>query len=537
MMRAGKMLILGLAMLLLPAMAGAQAEDLANGIDLLSPRGRSIDSMFDTWQFEVASRELQALRLEKPGTAETLYLEGYELFLKGDYVAAVVKLRAVESRGIHSQTVRGLREMAEAAQTVIDKHTERRSQNFVIRFPPEDEVLADTALATLESALAALKQDIGFVPAWPIVVDIYRDAEDLAAVSPLTIAEVERTGTIALCKWGRLMATTPRALRHGYPWLDTLGHELVHYAVSSLTQDRTPVWLQEGFAKFLEARWRSPASAQIAPSMEHLLAKALKKNDLISFDAMHPSMAKLPGAEAAALAFAEVATALSFMYEHGGPLLLRDTLRRINEGADAQSAVAAAMGIAWKDFDGLWRSYMKTRKYRTFADFEPMAPKLRKHKGGKGPNEDDGSGLGERSTQMLRLGNMLLLAGRARAAAIEYEKGKANARSGDWLFPVKLGRTYLALGDGARALSSVARFVEIYPELPWPHLISGKAHLLLNDPPAAVAALNHAVANNPFDPEVQCGLSDAYARSNNRSAEDDVRWERARRACLALGRQ
>jgi tetratricopeptide (TPR) repeat protein len=537
MMGAKQMITIGLAILLLPAVASPQSEDQENGVDLLSPRGRSIDSKLDTWQFEVASRELQALRKEKPGTAETLYLEGYELFLKGDYSASVVKLRAIETRGIRSQTVRGLREMAEAAQTVIDKHAERRSQNFVIRFPPEDEVLADTALETLEAALAALKQDIGFVPAWPIVVDIYRDAEDLAAVSPLTIAEVERTGTIALCKWGRLMATTPRALRYGYPWLDTLGHELVHYAVSSLTQDRTPVWLQEGFAKFLEARWRSPASAQIAPSMEHLLAKALKKNDLISFDAMHPSMAKLPGAEAAALAFAEVATALSFMYDHGGPDLLRNTLGRINEGADAQSAVAAAMGIAWKDFDGLWRGYMKTRKYRTFTDFEPIAPKLRKHKGGKGPSEDEGSGLGERSTQMLRLGNMLLLAGRARAAAIEYEKGKTTARPGDWLFPVKLGRTYLALGDAARALSSVTRFVEIYPELPWPHLISGRAHLLQNNALWAVDAFNRAIANNPFDPEAQCGLSDAYARINNRSATDDVRWERARRACLALGQQ
>jgi hypothetical protein len=87
----------------------------------------------------------------------------------------------------------------------------------------------------------------------PIRVEFYRSPSDLAAVSSLSQAEVARTGTIALCKWARLMVTTPRALAYGYPWLDSINHELVHYAVSTLTRDRAPVWLQEG--------WRSSSSA------------------------------------------------------------------------------------------------------------------------------------------------------------------------------------------------------------------------------------------------------------------------------------
>jgi hypothetical protein len=62
--------------------------------------------------------------------------------------------------------------------------------------------------------------------------------------------------------------------------------------VAALTHDRAPVWLQEGFAKVLEHRWRMAAGLSLNPSMQHFLAKALASGKLITFDAMCPSMAK-----------------------------------------------------------------------------------------------------------------------------------------------------------------------------------------------------------------------------------------------------
>ena len=53
----------------------------------------------------------------------------------------------------------------------------------MLRYPPEDEVLADYALEALEAALGNLSADLGFVPNRPIHVDIYRSPSDLAAVS------------------------------------------------------------------------------------------------------------------------------------------------------------------------------------------------------------------------------------------------------------------------------------------------------------------------------------------------------------------
>jgi tetratricopeptide (TPR) repeat protein len=506
---------------------------------LLSPEGKSIDEHFDAWRFGAATEALAALRAHAPGSAEVQYLEGYEHYLRGDYPASIAKLKAARTQVPNHRLIEGLLALSDAARGVIEGHTERRSQHFILRFPPEDEVLADQALETLESALAVLKADLGFVPLWPIAVDVYRSPEDLAAVSPLTVAEVERTGTIALCKWARLMVTSPRALRLGYPWLDTLSHELVHYAVSSLTGDQAPVWLQEGLAKYLEGRWRNAegadAKSRLGASSEHLLARALKSNKLITFEAMHPSMAKLPRAEDAALAFAEVATTIAFMHDQGGTAVLREALAKVATGTDARESVAAAMGVSWKDFEKNWHGYMKAQKYRTFPHFEPMTRKFRSKAAiaaKRAPSEDE-AGLGlDQAGRFLRLGNMLLLRERPRAAAIEFEKGAAIAGPAHWVFPVKLGRTYLALGDVDRALATVGELRQLYPELPWPHLIAGRALLGKDDPAQAVVALEASLGLNPFDPEVHCALADAYRRLPEGTAPA-ARAERARRHCQA----
>jgi predicted Zn-dependent protease len=80
------------------------------------------------------------------------------------------------------------------------------------------------------------------------------------------------------------------------------------------------------------------------------------------------------------------------------------------------------------------------------------------------------------------------------------------------VFPVKLGRTYLALGEPDRALKALAPVQALYPDLPWPSLIAGEALVAKGSPAEAVAPLRASLATNPFDPRVHCALADAYAK-------------------------
>ncbi|HSZ83257.1 MAG TPA: hypothetical protein VLA14_13300 [Polyangia bacterium] len=489
---------------------------------------RDAEKQLDEWRFADGRARVADLERVAPGAAPTLYLEGYEHFLEGDYGDAVHELEASLAAGPRDPVAvnaRELRDLAAEARDAVKDHKEERFGHFIIRYPAVDAVLVPYAREALEAAYRALHDDLGFDAELPVRVEFYRSPSDLAAVSSLTQAEVARTGTIALCKWGRLMVTSPRALATGYPWLDTINHELVHYAVSSITHDRAPVWLQEGLAKFLERRWHEPAGGRIPPAMETLLARALRTGKLISFEAMHPSMAKLPSAEDATLAFAEVANAVAHLWTDKGAAGLRDALKRVADGADAREAVAAADGVPWAEFERGWRAFMAAQKYKTFAAIDIPTTHVRKAgaiASQRKPSEDEAlaptAKMGE-PFRFLRLGNMLLRRDRPRAAVIEYEKGAkavtsaghgAGEGSAAWLFPVKLGRTYLVLGEPERALKALETVAATYPDLPWPHVIAGEARLARGAPADAVVELRAALATNPFDPEVHCTLADAY---------------------------
>jgi tetratricopeptide (TPR) repeat protein len=515
---------------------------------------RVAEKRLDEWRFAEGRAGVADLVRVAPEAPHTLYLEGYLRFLEGDYDGAVHKLEASLSAGpkdASAVNARELRALASEARDAVKDHKEERFGHFLVRYPAVDAVLVPYAREALEAAYRALHEDLGFEAELPIRIELYRSPSDLAAVSSLTVAEVSRTGTIALCKWARLMVTSPRALATGYPWLDTINHELVHYAVSSLTHDRAPVWLQEGLAKFLERRWREPAGGRIPPAMEHMLAKALRSGKLISFEAMHPSMAKLPSAEDATLAFAEVANAVAHLYADKGPAGLRDAIKRVADGEDAREAVADADGATWPEFERGWRAFMAAQKYKTFPAIDIPTTHIRKAgaiASQRKPSEDEAvspSGKMAAPFRLLRLGNMLLRRDRPRAAVIEYEKGakavtSAGHAGGDaaaaWVFPVTLGRTYLVLGEPDRALKALEPIAAVYPDLPWPHVIAGEALLAKGAAADAVVELRAALATNPFDPEVHCSLADAYEKappSSVRPAPEVI--TRERQFCKELG--
>jgi Flp pilus assembly protein TadD len=495
----------------------------------------SVEHLYSEWRFGEADRALAALVKAHPDEPGTLLAKGYERFMAGDFRAAAAEYKAAIGPGAAPAPLKEMLALAEGSAKVIDGYLERKSAHFVFRFPVEDAVLADYGLETLEAAATALGGDLGFEPARPIPVDILRNSADLATMTTLTDEEIERTGTVAVSKWSRIMLTSPRAMRLGYEWQDSLSHEFIHYVVAALTHDRAPVWLQEGLAKFLEHRWRAPAGLALNPSTQHFLAKALANGKLITFDAMHPSMAKLPRSEDAALAFAEVTTAIACLFAKGGSAALREVLATVRDGGDARVAVARAYGGSgtWSEFERAWRQFMTGLHYKTLPGMEPIVRKYKKKGVSSAPSEDDASSTTGEADKFLRLGNIMLIRNRPRAASVEYEKGYKIAGSSHWIFPVKLGRTYLALGEADQALKAVGPAEATYPELPWPHLIAGQAALAKGDAKAAVASLVLSLAINPYDPSVHCSLAEAYQRLPDAPAD---KRQRAERDCRELGK-
>lgn len=497
-----------------------------------------------------AARYLQASRLDDArtlladlekrasDTPEVKWLRAELAFQTGDYQRAIDLLDKLPNDAVDG-LVGSTRKLATSTLAVTELFVEQKSPkgHFLIRYAPgPDATIAELAGEVLDSAWETIGDDLGLRPADPIRVELLGAPADLAKLSPLTESEIETTGTIALSKYNKLMVVSPRATIFGYPWMDTLAHEYTHLLVSRLSHDTVPVWLQEGIARFEQTRWRRPPEVQLSASEQALLAAALKKGRLISFDEMHPSMAKLPSQEAAALAYAEVYTLVGWMQKKIGFSGIQAALVAQRDGKSARRAVAEALAMTWGAVEKEWHAYLKVADKATDAGAprraEQPSQRLRKPiKFDKGGVDSENVGLEQvalKARKHARLGGMLRARGMLEAAVIEYEKALAAAGGQDAFVAGKLARTLVELGRHDRAIELTTPLAAADDRDAVVAVTLGMARAARHEWPLAVAAYEQALRVSPFDPTTRCGLAEAYGQTN------DPRAARERSACDEL---
>lgn len=512
---------------------------------LLSSRARAIPPGADGRALLAAAAALDAVEVEEaapvierlaaayPDDGDVAFQLGMLRFHRGDYAGAA----AAMDRGAPRWTSARDRAEREALRALVTStrdatagFAEARSPDgrYLVRHAPgPDAVLAPYALEALAAADRALGAALGVRVPGPIRLEVYPNPRALAQVSTLTVEEIERTGTIALCKWDRLMITSPRALVRGYPWVDTLAHELTHLLVSRGTRDRAPVWLQEGIAKYLERRWRGEHErrAPLEPAQEALLRRALTEGKLLPFDRLHPSIARLPSQDDAALAFAQVSTFVEAFVAAHGDEALRAALRNVRQGQDAREAVAAAAGVSFEQLETAWRAALRRRPAP--AGEAPALLGLRFRRGEGEPDESlDVSVAAAR--RHLRIGDLLWDRGRPRAAAVEYARARAHAPT-DPILASRHARAALEGGDAAAAAETLAESVRRYPDHAPTRALLGGARLALGDREEAREHLREALRLNPFDPRPHCDLAAATDDPAERTREEAFCRELRRR--------
>jgi tetratricopeptide (TPR) repeat protein len=502
------------------------AHALPPGAD--GPRLAVAAEALDSLRADDAEPVIESLATTYPDDPDVRFERGYLRLLRGDYARArddmegalvrAVGLRGGEERAMLARVAHETEEVTRGFETL-------RSDDgrFEVRFAPGlDRFVAHDALHVLRAVDEGLATELGARHAGPIRLEILPTATALSRVSSLSIDDIERTGTIALCKWDRLMITSPRALVHGYPWADTIGHEAVHLLLSQITEDRAPVWMQEGYARFLERRWRGgPPAVHMDEGSEQLLVTHAAQGTLISFDRLHPSIAMLPTAEDAALAFAQVSTFVQSFYGARGSAGLIDVAARVRRGEDARQAFAEAADEPFDTLEGRWRDVIGAMPIPTDAH---AIPHLELAHGDVEPDDSSDVGVVD-ARRAVRLGDLLWTAQRYLAASVEY--GRAHTLSpDDPIVATRLARAAVRGGDGRAAIDALEPLVADAPDYE-PLLANlGAAYALVGDRTRARERSRAATELNPFDPEPHCTLA---------TVEDDDDATFQREACAALG--
>jgi tetratricopeptide (TPR) repeat protein len=386
-----------------------------------------------------------------------------------------------------------------------------------------DALLAPYLFEAMRGAREVMGQEIGVTPAHPIRFEFLDDPAKLAMVTPLTVENIRTTGTVGVTKYRRIMMISPRVMVFGYGWLDTAVHEYVHYVLTMRTRNQAPVWLQEGLAKLFETRWRATRPEPLDANVAYRLHQAIVHDDLVTLAEMYPSVAMLPSAERAALAYAEVETMLGLVRERKGSAGIDLLLERVAAGDDAEAALATAWGDDFEAFMGEWKRVTKART-RSGEQGEIDSPVFKDDPEGQHAETlgDVFSALGGgKARQHARLGTLLQARGHDVAAAAQYEKARrsdARARK-DPTLSRRLGRLYVELGDfvPAAPLLDVAAASE--PGDANVAAAQGRALLRIGDTTAAREALQRAIRINPFIPSIHCDLAEIADDEAQRTRE------------------
>jgi hypothetical protein len=490
------------------------------------------NARLEAW--DIAGAKAIVNRLEQGGAGPVVMdeLRGRIAFFTGDYAKATELLA-------NSPSSYG--KLAAATLAELEGYEKQASEHFIVHYRKgKDAVLAPYALATLEKAYRGIGKDLAFFPEEPVRVEILRDPSALSRLSPLSIEEIRTSGTIALCKYNKLMIVSPRALATGYAWQDTLAHEYTHYVITRKSDNSVPIWLHEGIAKFEESRWRGPPGNALSPASSALLRRRLKDGRLISFEQMHPSIALLPSQEDAALAFAEVFTAIEYLQSRSDSQPLANLLDKLRSNVPEEEAVAQVAGEPFSRFQSDWKVYLKSRPMPAemlplvseklhFKDPDKLDAK-KPDKSGE-PDYGDFAEIDDApARRYAHLGELLRARRHVRAAVTEFAKAETRIGARSPTLSNQYALSLLDDGKDKRAAEVLQASLIPYPEIAQTHLHLGM--ILLGEKRFAQAQGELLAANavDPFDPRIHVGLARA-----DKELGDEAGYQQEVKAIALLG--
>ncbi len=491
------------------AFAGFQ-EDITRGY-----------SYIDQWQFSKAQSYVKTLNKTYPNSGDVIFFEARVEFYKGNYQKAWELLKDVEDTQSIVKTFKTLvKNTLDATQGFVS----HESDHFIFHYSDgPDEVLIPFAEEVLEKSYQVLGKILNFYPKDKVLIEIYPDREPFSRISPLTLKDIMTSGTVALCKYNRIMMISPGSLVRGYNWLDTLSHEYVHYLLSSKSNNNAPLWLHEGMAKFLEARWRNGEN-HLSPIMETVLADALTNDYMVELEAMMPSFAKLKSAEDVQLAYAEVATMIDYMVHTNGENILASLADALSQNKLVEKVLEELLGNSLSKFQTQWKDYIKKQPLKKIPGLTVLKFQFKKNQsqfGETSESKTDITSVSRQAQDFTLLGDILKSRQFVEAAIIEYEKAIENSQTLSPVLYNKLAITYLSNNQDKEAEKLLQESLKYYPMFHTTLSNLGEVYFFRKNFSKSEFYFKQAEKINPFNPLVHARLINIYTKLAKTSKKEE----------------
>lgn len=460
------------------------------------------------WDLMAAEELSQSILKEHPESGDAYFLQAKVEFLKGNYEHAWKILQRV---GDNFKEVAEFKKLVGATRKASKNFVTRETEHFRFRYEEgPDEVLLSYAEEVLEKSYQVLGKILSYYPQEKVLIEFYPNRQPFSKISPLTLQDILTSGTVALCKYNRIMMISPGSLVRGYNWMDTLSHEYVHYLLTRKSRNRLPLWMHEGLAKFLETRWRDD-SRYMSPIMETILSGALKNEYMVALEDMMPSLAKLKTAEDVQLAYAEVSTMMEFIAESQDIQIFSHILEDLENSIRFEESFKERIGQTIPGFQESWKTWTKKKELKFIPGIVPLKKEF-KDKNELAP-EKEYKGVGTRRAQdLVFLGDILKSRDHYNAAILEYQKAKQESSTHSPILFNKLAGTYIQTRNYDDAELLLKESLEYYSDFHTTLANLGELYFVTERDDAAQKYLEKAVRINPFNPFIHTRLIELYDR-------------------------
>jgi len=510
-----------------PSVFGAEAN----------PRVVEAEERLEAWRIAEADKISAAMLKDAPRSADALALAAEVAFYQGRYDDAARLAEQAVAVDSANDKRQALRIRTQRTRDIVGKMKRYESEHFILYLDEaKDGLLVAYALDMLEKSYRVLGQTLGYMPTEKVRVEIAPDSLSFNGISTLSRRDIEETGAVGICKFNKVMIISPRVLLQGYRWLDSLSHEYAHYAIVGASENKTPIWLHEGLARYYETLWRRPDRAKAAldylsPSNQTLLAQALEKNSFVGFKKMEPSLIYLDTPEQVQLAYAEAASAVDFLVNRKGENAPRDLLIAV-KSRPTPEAIEKVLAEPYAAFEKQWKDFLKAKQLKPVEG--SRVRRLKIVEGQK--EEEDVVELKEIQSAVARnrthLGDELQQRGRIVAATEEYRRA-LQASPASPIILGKLARVLIRQARYQEALPHLQKALELDPDSVSAYVQLGLLHHANKEFAAAKADLEEALQINPFNPEIYRLLADAYTALGD---QEQAKRAKANLERLARGR-
>ncbi len=459
------------------------------------------------WDITSAEKLSKQLLKKYPKSGDAHFLQARIEFMKGNYERSWNILRLV---GDNFEQVKEFKSHVDATRRASKNFISRETEHFIFHFEEgPDEILIYYAEKVLETSYQVLGKILNYYPEEKVRVEFYPDRKPFSKISPLTLKDILTSGTVALCKYNRIMMISPGSLVRGFNWMDTLSHEYVHYLLTKKSRNRLPLWMHEGIAKYLETQWRGE-NQYLSPIMETVLFNALKNDYRIPLEAMMPSLAKLKNAEDVQLAYAEVSSMMEYLASIKGHAIFPRILEDLASNAEFENIFIKHVGQDLTGFQKSWENWAKKLELKNIPGIEALTTEFKNRKGLGQKNKGYG-GLGSKKARNLTfLGDILKSRDHFKAAIIEYKKAMGESSAHSPVLFNKLAGTYLQTRKYHEAEVLLKQSLAFFPDFHTTLANMGELYFSNQEYKTARVYFEKAVRINPFNPFAHMRLIHVY---------------------------